>query len=89
MCTWHLPLVKSLLTRIVLQTTVVNQELHSLEEGGRDRGRLLSEQDVDGLGRRDAQLRAATGAVRAALGIGAVHETVCARMSIFYHLATV
>jgi hypothetical protein len=71
-----LPLVKSLLTGIVLQTTVVNQEFHSLEERGRDSGRLLPQQDVDGLGCGDAELAAATDAVGAALGIGAVDEPV-------------
>lgn len=73
----NIPLVERLLTSIVLQTTVVNQEFHSLKERSRDRGWLLPQQDIDGLGRRNAQLTAAAHAVRAALGISAIHKAVC------------
>lgn len=75
---WYsgLPFVKSLGLGVVLETSVLDHELHALKEGSGDGGRLFAQQDVDGFGRRHAELAAATEVVGAALGVFAVHQTI-------------
>lgn len=75
----NIPFVERLQSGVVLQTALVDDELHALEERGGDCWWLLPQQNVDRLGRTHAQLAEATGRILAALGVLAVHETVCGR----------
>lgn len=72
----RLPLIEVVLLGVVLQTGLLNEELHPFEERGRDRGRLLPQEDVDRLRGRDAELRATTDVIRTALGVFTVNEAV-------------
>ncbi len=51
-----LPLVESLLLGVALEALVLDDEAHPLVEGGRDGGRLLPEEDVNGGGHGVAEL---------------------------------
>lgn len=72
----HIPFVERLEARVVLQASLVNQELHALKEGGRDGWRLFPQQDVDGFGRAHTQLAHATRGILATFGVLAVHESI-------------
>ncbi len=71
------PLVEALPLDVALQSPVLDDELHPLEEGGGDGGRLLPQQDVDRVRHGVAQLALGADGVLAALGILAVGEAVC------------
>ena len=71
-----LPLVEALLLGIALKALVLDDEAHSLVEGGRDGGRLFAEQDVDGRGHGVAELRALAGRRFTALRVLTDHQTV-------------
>ena len=73
------PLVEALGGDVALHALVLDDELHPLEEGGGDRGRMLAQQDVYGLGHRVAQLAALADGALAALGILAVGQAICGR----------
>lgn len=74
-----LPLVEAGSLYVALESLVLDDELHPLEEGGRDGGRLLPQQDVDGLGHRVAQLAVLADWVLATLGILAIRQTIWKR----------
>lgn len=78
----RLPFVKRLHFGVVLQATLVNQELHALEERRRDGGRLLAQQHINRFRCGHAQLAVAARRVQAALGVLAVDQAICARAII-------
>ena len=68
----ELPLVESRPLDIALESFVLDDELHPLEERCRDGRRLLPQQDVDGLWHCVAELAVLAHGVFAALGVLAV-----------------
>lgn len=72
-----LPLIEGLGLGVVLQTAVLDHELHALEEGSGDGGRLFTQQDVDGFRRRHAELTAAAEMMRTTLRVLTVHQSIC------------
>lgn len=67
-----LPFVKRFHLRVVLQTSLVDQEFHALEERRGDCRRLFSQQNVNWFGRRHAELVGRAGSLCTALGVFAV-----------------
>ena len=71
-----LPFVEPGALDIGLQAFVFNDELHSLEKGGRGGWRLFPQQNVNGVGNRVTQLAFPTDGIFAAFGIFAVRQAV-------------
>lgn len=71
-----LPLIECLEFGVILKAALVNDEFHAFEEGGGNGGRLLAEEDVDGLWTCDAQLIRHAGRLRTTFGILAISQTV-------------
>ena len=72
----ELPLVEAGPLDVALEPLVLDDELHPLEEGGRDGRGLLPEQDVDWLRHRVAELAVLADRVLTALGVLAIGQTV-------------
>ena len=72
----HLPLVERSVLGVTLQTALLDDEAHFLEEGGRGRRGLPLEEDVDGPGDGGAELGTLAVGTVAALGVLAVCEAV-------------
>ena len=75
--TERLPFVESCPLDVGLEALVLDDELHLLEEGGREGGGLLAEEDVEGLRDGVAELTLGAHGALAALGVLAVGEAVC------------
>jgi len=71
-----LPFVEPGALDVGLQAFVFNDELHSLEKGGRGGWRLFPQQNVNGVGNRVTQLAFPTDGIFAAFGIFAVRQAV-------------
>lgn len=71
-----LPFVERFQLGVVLQAALVDEELHPLEEGRRDGGRLLAEQHVNRLRGGNTQLARFARVASAALGVFAVHKAI-------------
>lgn len=75
----HIPFVECLQTGVVLQTALIDQELHAFEEGGSNRWWLFAKQNVNGLWCTDAQLAHATRWILTAFRILTIDQTICCR----------
>ena len=73
---FHSPLVERSVLGVTLQTALLDDEAHFLEEGGRGRGRLPLQQDLNWPGHRLAELAAAARGRAAALGVFAIGQAV-------------
>lgn len=72
----YAPVIEGLPMCVALHRVLFDQELHALEEGCGGRWRLLAQQDVKRVSRREAQRVVLAFLRRAALGIGAIGEPV-------------
>ena len=81
-----LPLIEAVPLDVALHPLVLDDELHPLEEGRGDGGRVLPQQDVDRLRDRVTKLGLLTHGVFAALGIFTVGKTICKSTKIGKYL---
>ncbi len=73
------PLVEALFGHVALHALVLYDELHALEEGGGDGGRVLPQQNVDWLRHSVAELAPLADWALAALGIFTVSQSIWKR----------
>jgi hypothetical protein len=72
----HLPLIEGILFCVTLETSFFDEELHALVGGIRDGRRLFAQQDVDGLGGRDAERRFIAVACGATFRVLAIQQAI-------------